>query len=35
LLHICPVPIQKPMQDGVTLLDAIQDLYLSPSITIA
>ena len=26
---------QKPMKDGVTLLNAIQDVYLSPSVTIA
>ena len=26
---------QKPMGDGVTLLNAIQDVYLSPSITVA
>jgi len=26
---------QKPMADGVTLLNAIQDVYLSPSITVA
>ena len=26
---------QKPMEDGVTLLNAIQDVYLSPSITVA
>lgn len=26
---------QKPMADGVTLLNAIQDVYLSPAITIA
>jgi len=26
---------QKPMQDGVTLLNAIQDVYLSPDITVA
>jgi class I fructose-bisphosphate aldolase len=26
---------QKPMQDGVALLNAIQDVYLSPQITVA
>ena len=26
---------QKPMRDGVTLLNAIQDVYLSPDITVA
>jgi len=26
---------QKPMKDGVTLLNAIQDVYLDPSVTIA
>jgi class I fructose-bisphosphate aldolase len=26
---------QKPMEDGVRLLHAIQDVYLSPEITIA
>lgn len=26
---------QKPMKDGITLLNAIQDVYLSPAITIA
>jgi class I fructose-bisphosphate aldolase len=26
---------QKPMQDGVTLLNAIQDVYLSRDITVA
>ena len=26
---------QKPMKDGVTLLNAIQDVYLSPQITVA
>jgi class I fructose-bisphosphate aldolase len=26
---------QKPMGDGVTLLNAIQDVYLSPGITVA
>jgi class I fructose-bisphosphate aldolase len=26
---------QKPMQDGITLLNAIQDVYLSPDVTIA
>jgi DhnA family fructose-bisphosphate aldolase class Ia len=26
---------QKPMRDGVTLLNAIQDVYLSPAITVA
>jgi class I fructose-bisphosphate aldolase len=26
---------QKPMQDGVTLLHAIQDVYLSDQVTIA
>ncbi|HUW39182.1 MAG TPA: class I fructose-bisphosphate aldolase [Rhodocyclaceae bacterium] len=26
---------QKPMKDGVTLLNAIQDVYLSPAVTIA
>jgi len=26
---------QKPMQEGVTLLNAIQDVYLSASITVA
>jgi len=26
---------QKPMQEGVTLLNAIQDVYLSPDITVA
>lgn len=26
---------QKPMRDGIELLHAIQDVYLSPSVTIA
>ena len=26
---------QKPMRDGVALLNAIQDVYLSPDVTIA
>jgi class I fructose-bisphosphate aldolase len=26
---------QKPMKDGVTLLNAIQDVYLSASVTVA
>jgi class I fructose-bisphosphate aldolase len=26
---------QRPMQDGITLLNAIQDVYLSPDITVA
>ncbi len=26
---------QKPMRDGITLLNAIQDVYLSPQITVA
>jgi class I fructose-bisphosphate aldolase len=26
---------QRPMQDGVALLNAIQDVYLEPGITIA
>lgn len=26
---------QKPMQDGVTLLNAIQDVYLDPTVTVA
>jgi len=26
---------QKPMQDGVTLLNAIQDVYLAKDVTIA
>jgi class I fructose-bisphosphate aldolase len=26
---------QKPMEDGVRLLNAIQDVYLSPEVTIA
>jgi class I fructose-bisphosphate aldolase len=27
--------LQKPMADGVALLHAIQDVYLSPAVTIA
>ena len=26
---------QKPMRDGVSLLNAIQDVYLAPDVTIA
>jgi class I fructose-bisphosphate aldolase len=26
---------QKPMQDGIALLQAIQDVYLSDSVTVA
>ena len=26
---------QKPMADGVTLLNAIQDVYKSPQVTVA